>query len=86
MIRILTALAIVLCPSLHLSSWAGEPSNKLTAAYGTITSGHAIPGLYACGDVVALEHVGVGFQAGLPLAGAMTFRWRAAQHAAQKFF
>lgn len=47
--------------------------------------GHAIPGLYACGDVVALEHVGVGFQAGLPLAGAMTFGWLAAQHAAQKF-
>jgi 3-oxosteroid 1-dehydrogenase len=48
--------------------------------------GDAIPGLYACGDVVALEHVGVGFQAGLPLAGAMTFGWLAAQHAAQKFF
>ena len=48
--------------------------------------GHEIPGLYACGDVVALEHVGVGFQAGLPLAGAMTFGWLAAQHAAQKFF
>jgi 3-oxosteroid 1-dehydrogenase len=48
--------------------------------------GHAVPGFYACGDVVALEHVGIGFQAGLPLAGAMTFGWLAAQHAADKFF
>ena len=48
--------------------------------------GNKIPGLYACGDVVSLEHVGVGFQAGLPLAGGMTFGWLAAQDAAQKYF
>lgn len=42
MIRILTALVILLCLCLHLSSWAGEPSTKLTAAYGTITSGYSV--------------------------------------------
>ena len=46
--------------------------------------GHPIPGLYACGEVAAWQHVGVGYQAGLSLAGAMTFGWLAAQHAAQR--
>lgn len=44
--------------------------------------GHAIPGLYACGEVAAWLHVGIGYQAGLSLAGGMTFGWLAAQHAA----
>ncbi len=62
-----------------------------TSAVGLVTNGHgqvihlrghAIPGLYAVGDVAAGRHVGVGYQAGLSLAGAMTFGWLAAQHAA----
>jgi len=44
--------------------------------------GHAIEGLYACGDVAASLHVGVGYQAGLSLGGGMTFGFLAAQHAA----
>ena len=44
--------------------------------------GHPIPGLYACGEVAAWVHAGVGYQAGLSLAGGMTFGWLAAQHAA----
>lgn len=44
--------------------------------------GHPIPGLYACGEVAAWLHVGVGYQAGLSLAGGMTFGWLAAQDAA----
>jgi len=44
--------------------------------------GHPIGGLYACGDVAAWRHIGVGYQAGLSLAGGMTFGWLAAQHAA----
>ncbi|HLG70744.1 MAG TPA: FAD-dependent oxidoreductase [Chloroflexota bacterium] len=62
-----------------------------TSAVGLVTNshgqvvhlrGHAIPGLYACGDVMAQRHVGVGYQAGLSLSGAMTYGWLAAQHAA----
>jgi len=62
-----------------------------TSAVGLVTNGHGqvihlrgheVPGLYACGDVAAGRHVGVGYQAGLSLAGAMTSGWLAAQHAA----
>lgn len=58
----------------------------VTNAHGQVIHlrGHAIPGLYACGDVAAGRHVGVGYQAGLSLAGAMTFGWLAAQHAAER--
>jgi 3-oxosteroid 1-dehydrogenase len=44
--------------------------------------GHSIPGLYACGEVASWLHVGVGYQAGLSLAGSITFGWLAARHAA----
>jgi 3-oxosteroid 1-dehydrogenase len=44
--------------------------------------GYPISGLYACGDVASWRHIGVGYQAGLSLAGGMTFGWLAAQHAA----
>ena len=62
-----------------------------TSSVGLGTNGHGqgghlrgepSPGRYACGDVAAGRHVGVGYQAGLSLAGAMTFGWLAAQHAA----
>jgi 3-oxosteroid 1-dehydrogenase len=46
--------------------------------------GHAIPGLYACGEIAAQVHVGVGYQAGYTLTGAMTFGYLAVQHAAGK--
>ena len=57
---------------------------------GLVTNGHgqvihvrgrAIPGLYACGEVAAQLHVGVGYQAGFTLTGAMAFGYRAVQHA-----
>jgi len=72
----------------ELRPFGGNSVGLITTIDGQVihVRGHAIPGLYACGDVVALEHVGVGFQAGLPLAGAMTFGWLAAQHAAGKSF
>jgi 3-oxosteroid 1-dehydrogenase len=43
--------------------------------------GHAIDGLYACGEVAAERHMGVGQQAGMSLSGAMTFGYLAARHA-----
>jgi 3-oxosteroid 1-dehydrogenase len=70
---------------IHMHPFGGNSIGLVTTENSQVISlrGETIPGLYACGDVVALEHVGVGFQAGLPLAGAMTFGWLAAQHAAQ---
>jgi 3-oxosteroid 1-dehydrogenase len=71
---------------LEMHPFGGNSIGLVTTGDGQVCHlrGHTIPGLYACGDVVALEHVGIGFQAGLPLAGAMTFGWLAAQHAAQR--
>jgi 3-oxosteroid 1-dehydrogenase len=46
--------------------------------------GQPIPGLYACGEVASWRHVGIGYQAGLSLAGAVTFGWLAAKHAASQ--
>ena len=41
---------------------------------------HPIPGLYASGNVAAATEHGVGYQAGLSLAGAMTFSYLAVRH------
>jgi 3-oxosteroid 1-dehydrogenase len=41
---------------------------------------HAIPGLYASGNVAAATEHGVGYQAGLSLAAAMTFSYLAVRH------
>jgi hypothetical protein len=64
----------------------GNSVGLVTTSMGQVVHlrGHPIPGLYACGEVAAWRHVGVGYQAGLSLAGAMTFGWLAAQHAAQR--
>ncbi len=44
--------------------------------------GHAMPGLYACGNAAAPTESGVGYQAGTSLAKGMAFGWLAARHAA----
>ena len=41
---------------------------------------HPIPGLYASGNAVAATEHGVGYQAGLSLASAMTFSYLAVRH------
>src|SRR5215471_14671566 len=41
---------------------------------------HPIPGLYASGNVAAATEHGVGYQAGLSLAAAMTFSYLAVRH------
>jgi 3-oxosteroid 1-dehydrogenase len=41
---------------------------------------HPIPGLYASGNVAAATEQGVGYQAGLSLAAAMTFSYLATRH------
>jgi 3-oxosteroid 1-dehydrogenase len=63
---------------------SGHAVGLLTNGSGQVIHlrGHAIPGLYACGDVAASLHVGDGYQAGLNLAGGMTFGFMAAHHAA----
>ena len=44
--------------------------------------GHAIPGLYACGNTAAPTAYGAGYQAGLTLMGGLIFGYLAARHAA----
>ena len=41
---------------------------------------HPIPGLYASGNAAAATEQGIGYQAGLSLAAAMTFSYLAVQH------
>jgi 3-oxosteroid 1-dehydrogenase len=41
---------------------------------------HAIPGLYASGNVAAATEHGIGYQAGLSLASSMTFSYLAVRH------
>jgi len=41
---------------------------------------HPIPGLYASGTVAAATEQGIGYQAGLSLASAMTFSYLAVRH------
>ena len=64
----------------------GQAVGLVTDGIGRVTHlrGAPIPGLYACGAVASWRHAGVGYQAGLSLAGAMTFGWLAALHAAGK--
>ncbi len=44
--------------------------------------GHAMAGLYACGNAAAPSDCGIGYQAGTSLGSAITFGWLAARHAA----
>ena len=46
--------------------------------------GHAIEGLYACGNTAAPTDTGVGYQAGASIGSAMIFGYLAAQHAAAR--
>jgi len=64
----------------------GNAVGLVTNANGQVIHlrGEPIPGLYACGEVAAGLHYGVGYQAGLSLGGAMTFGWLAAKHAAAR--
>jgi 3-oxosteroid 1-dehydrogenase len=72
--------------AIELKPISGHSVGLLTDGNGRVIHlrGHPIPGLYACGDVAASLHVGVGYQAGLNLAGGMTFGFMAAQHAAAR--
>ena len=58
----------------------------VTNTHGQVThyqTGEPIPGLYACGQVVAPDRVlGVGYQAGCQLMRALIFGFLAAEHAA----
>ena len=44
--------------------------------------GHAIPGLYACGNTAAPTDTGVGYQGGSSIGSGMIFGFLAAEHAA----
>jgi 3-oxosteroid 1-dehydrogenase len=72
--------------AIELKPISGHSVGLLTNSDGQVVHlrGHPIAGLYACGDVAASQHVGVGYQAGLNLGGGMTFGFMAAQHAARR--
>ena len=46
--------------------------------------GHAIPGLYACGNTAAPTDTGVGYQGGASIGSGMIFGFLAAEHAARR--
>lgn len=58
----------------------------LTNRHGQVlhVRGHAIPGLYASGNVAAFVDYGAGYQAGLSLARGMTWSYLAVRHMAGK--
>lgn len=67
---------------IELHPAGGASVGLLTDAHARVTHQrrHAIPGLYASGNVAAATEQGVGYQAGLSLAAAMTFSYLAAEH------
>jgi 3-oxosteroid 1-dehydrogenase len=70
---------------IELHPAGGSSVGLLTDAHARVIHQrrHAIPGLYASGNVAAATEQGVGYQAGLSLATAMTFSYLAAKHMLQ---
>ena len=67
---------------IELHPAGGSSVGLLTDAHARVIHQrrHAIPGLYASGNVAAATEQGIGYQAGLSLAAAMTFSYLAARH------
>jgi 3-oxosteroid 1-dehydrogenase len=67
---------------IELHPAGGGSVGLLTDVHGRVTHQrrHPIPGLYACGNVAAATEHGIGYQAGLSLASAMTFGYLAVRH------
>src|SRR5215469_17040858 len=66
---------------IELHTAGGSSVGLLTDAHARVIHQrrYAIPGLYASGNVAAATEQGVGYQAGLSLAAAMTFSYLAAE-------
>jgi 3-oxosteroid 1-dehydrogenase len=69
---------------IELQPAGGASAGLLTDALGRVIHqrGHPIAGLYAAGNVAAATEHGIGYQAGLSLASAMTFSLLAVGHMA----
>jgi 3-oxosteroid 1-dehydrogenase len=67
---------------IELQPAGGSSVGLLADARGRVIHqrGHPIPGLYASGNAAAATEQGVGYQAGLSLAGSMTFSYLAVRH------
>ena len=67
---------------IELQPAGGSSVGLLTDGHGRVIHQrrHPIPGLYASGVVAAATEQGVGYQAGLSLASAMTFSYLAVRH------
>jgi 3-oxosteroid 1-dehydrogenase len=66
---------------IELHPAGGSSVGLLTDAHARVIHQrrHAIPGLYASGNAAAATEQGIGYQAGLSLAAAMTFSYLAAR-------
>ena len=67
---------------IELHPAGGSSVGLLTDAHGRVIHQRRrpIPGLYASGNAAAATEQGVGYQAGLSLASAMTFSYLAVRH------
>jgi 3-oxosteroid 1-dehydrogenase len=67
---------------IELQPAGGSSVGLLADVHGRVIHqrGHPIPGLYASGNAAAATEQGVGYQAGLSLAGSMTFSYLAVRH------
>src|SRR5262249_21368846 len=67
---------------IELHPAGGSSVGLLTDVHGRVIHQrrYPIPGLYASGNTAAATEQGVGYQAGLSLAAAMTFSYLAVQH------
>jgi 3-oxosteroid 1-dehydrogenase len=67
---------------IELQPAGGASVGLLTDSHGRVIHQrrHPIPGLYAAGVVAAATEQGIGYQAGLSLAAAMTFSYLAVRH------
>jgi 3-oxosteroid 1-dehydrogenase len=67
---------------IELHPAGGSSVGLLTDAHARVIHQRrrAIPGLYASGNAAAATEQGIGYQAGLSLAAAMTFSYLAVRH------
>ena len=67
---------------IELQPAGGSSAGLLTDVHARVIHQrrHPIPGLYASGNAAAATEQGIGYQAGLSLAAAMTFSYLAVRH------
>ena len=74
--------AVFLTMPIELHPAGGSSAGLLTDVHARVIHQRRrpIPGLYASGNAAAATEQGIGYQAGLSLAAAMTFSYLAVRH------